>query len=90
MPFSDWMSFIERSTSICSALPCGSRADPYGTGGWSCAMPSWYQKATLDIRSTRSPNPDFTAPSALNVQPLCSISTLSDFWNGTGSTRCQR
>ena len=53
-------------------------------------MPSWYQKATLDIRSTRSPKPDLTAPSALNVQPLCSISNFSDFWNGIGSTRCQR
>jgi hypothetical protein len=53
-------------------------------------MPCWYQNATLDIRSTRSPKPDLTEPSALNVQPLCSISALSDFWNGIGSTRCHR
>ena len=53
-------------------------------------MPCWYQNATLDRRSVRSPKADLTEPSALKVQPLCSMSKRSDFVKGMGSVRCQR
>ena len=63
LPFSAFTSPTDFSTSICCALPCGRRAEPYGTAGWSVAIPFWYQYATEEMRSARSPKAVFTRPS---------------------------
>ena len=76
-----------RSAARCPAAAAPSRTAP---AAGPPRRPTWYQNATLDIRSSRSPHADLTDPSAWNVQPLCSKSNRSDFWNGIGSSRCQR
>src|SRR5271169_2340869 len=74
-PFSVVTSFKLSSTSICTALPRGNRAEPYGGSAKSWFTPFWYQKATLEKKSPRSSKPERAVPSELYVQPKCSIPT---------------